>query len=351
MMHRSHSQGTRSSREIPSCWFALALAGYFLSFGNALALDAVPSFGENSGELDMLVHIPAGNTEALPLVVALHGCQQMATGFDDETGLATLADATPFVLLLPQQRQANNERGCFNWFQVEDNRPGQGESASIRDMIDTAVDQNGLDPNRVYVLGLSAGGAMTAVLLANYPELFAGGAIIAGTPFDCNRPAGLTSIWWWWLSTFFGDAAAASFACGLFNYSTSDRSSGEWGEFVRDAADTSPATWPPVSLWHGDADGTVDPANLRELVEQWTDVHRIDTVPEVSEEIGGGVHEVFEDAAGVPRVEAWRIAGFPHAFPIDPNAVPEACGVQAEFILDAQICAVRRIAQFWGLIP
>ena len=68
------------------------------------------------------------------------------------------------------------------------------------------------------------------------------------------------------------------------------------------------------------------------------------------EEIGGVVHEIFEDAAGVPRFEAWRIAGFPHAVPIDPGTVPEACGVQAEFIKDAHICAVRRIALFWELI-
>ena len=77
-------------------------------------------------------------------------------------------------------RQAN---GCFNWFQSGDIERGHGEAASIRQMVATMVSDHGIDPARVFVTGLSAGGAMTSVMLATYPEVFAGGAIIAGLPY------------------------------------------------------------------------------------------------------------------------------------------------------------------------
>jgi poly(3-hydroxybutyrate) depolymerase len=257
----------------------------------------------------------------------------------------------PFVLLLPQQREANNEQRCFNFFRDEDNRPGLGESGSIRNMIAHAVETYAVDPNRVHVLGLSAGGAMTAVMLANYPELFAGGAILAGAPFDCNRPTTWNYGVWWWLRTFVGEAAAASFACGILGPSATDRSAGNWGEAVRAISEATPERWPRVSIWHGDADDVVDPANRRELVEQWTNVHGIDAEPDDSRTQGDVVHEVFTDDAGVALVEAWRLIDFPHAVAIDPDAEPVACGVAAEFIEPAGICSIRRIASFWGLLP
>ena len=318
---------------------------------DAASLELVPSFGDNPGQLDMFVHVPAGNPGGLPLVVALHGCMQQATDFDDETGLLTLANATPFVLLLPQQRITNNRGRCFNWFRTQDNRPQQGESASIRNMIDAAIARYSADPNQVYVLGLSAGGGMTVVLVANYPRRFAGAAVMAGTPFDCNRPYGFAAGWWLWLNMVLGDAESAAYSCGLLGNTTTDRSAADWGEFVRDEGGAPPTQWPPMSLWQGGADGIVDPANQRELVEQWTNLHGIDAVPDSSDTMGAIVRQVFQDSEGAVRVETWRIAGFPHAVPIDPGQGPEACGVAADFVVDADICAVRRIAAFWGLIP
>ena len=77
---------------------------------------------------------------------------------------------------------ANNQNACFNWFEREDTRRDSGEALSIRQMIDAMVKRHSIDPSRVYIVGLSAGGAMTAVMLATYPEVFAGGAIVAGVP-------------------------------------------------------------------------------------------------------------------------------------------------------------------------
>jgi poly(3-hydroxybutyrate) depolymerase len=217
-------------------------------------------------------------------------------------------------------------------------------------MIETALTRYQLDRNRVYVLGLSAGGSMSAVMLANYPDLFAGGGIIAGTPFDCNRGSGLTWGLWLWYRTFFGDAASATYSCGLLGYMTTNRTAAEWGDYVRAVTDTSPNRWPIVSIWTGTADRTVDPANRQELIEQWTNVHGIDAHPDLEVSIGDATRMVFEDPAGAELVESWQAKGFPHAFPIDPELGPEACGHPGPFIVDANICAVRRIAEFWGLL-
>ncbi len=318
--------------------------------GPTAALESLVDFGPNPGALEARVHVPSDLEPGAPLVVALHGCTQEAAAFDDETGLTALADSAPFVLLLPQQTTVNNAQACFNWFQRGDNRPGAGESASLRSMIQHVATTSDVDPARIYVLGLSAGGSMTAVLLANYPDLFAGGAIIAGTPFECNRPAGAFDFIWWWSNTLFGEAASATAACGLLGNTPTDRAAEDWGAAVREVAETLPAAWPVVSLWQGDADTVVAPANQDELLKQWTDVHGIDAAADTTQVSGEVIREVFMDGAGVARVETWRLASFPHAVPIDPEP-PEACGVAAPFIEDAGVCAVRRIAAFWGLTP
>ena len=80
---------------------------------------------------------------------------------------------------------ANNQNACFNWFQPEDTARDRGEALSIRQMIDAMIARHSVDRSRVYVVGLSAGGAMAAAMLAAYPERFAGGAIVAGVPYGC----------------------------------------------------------------------------------------------------------------------------------------------------------------------
>src|SRR6185312_13986051 len=88
-----------------------------------------------------------------------------------------------FALLLPEQQRTNNPNGCFNWFLPEHSRRDQGEALSIRQMIAKSVRDFGIDRQRIFVTGLSAGGAMTSIMLACYPDVFAGGAIIAGLPY------------------------------------------------------------------------------------------------------------------------------------------------------------------------
>jgi poly(hydroxyalkanoate) depolymerase family esterase len=129
----------------------------------------------------MFKYVPAQPEPAL--VVVLHGCTQTAANYDLGAGWSTLADRYGFVLLLPQQQASNNLNSCFNWFLADDIERGKGEARSIRQMVETMILDHGIDRGRVFVTGLSAGGAMTSVMLATYPDMFAAGAVIAGLPY------------------------------------------------------------------------------------------------------------------------------------------------------------------------
>jgi len=140
-------------------------------------------FGSNPGRLRMLVHLPTDPPRrGAPLIVLLHGCGQSAASFAAEGGWTALADRLAVPLVLPVQSEDNNQGRCFNWFRPMHTSRGHGEALSIRHMISSAIQRFGSDPERVFIAGLSAGGAMAAALLASYPEVFAAGAVCAGLP-------------------------------------------------------------------------------------------------------------------------------------------------------------------------
>jgi poly(hydroxyalkanoate) depolymerase family esterase len=104
-------------------------------------------------------------------------------GYDLGAGWSTLAERYGFVLLLPQQQPANNLHRCFNWFLADDLERDKGEALSIRQLGEVMIHDHHIDRDRVFVTGLSAGGAMTPVMLATYPEIFVAGGVIAGLPY------------------------------------------------------------------------------------------------------------------------------------------------------------------------
>ncbi|MBU2962357.1 PHB depolymerase family esterase [Citreicella sp. C3M06] len=339
--------------------FAKTLLGALLGALPAplVALEEITDFGSNPGQLQMFLQRPSETLDEMPLVVALHGCTMSADRFDNETGLAALAEELGFVLLLPQQSDDNQPRKCFRWYDEDHNRPGLGESASILQMIDHALAHEAIDPDRVEIMGLSAGGAMTAVMLANYPSRFDGGAIIAGLPFDCNRPRGTFDGWWSvlrglrWSSLF--DGADAAYACGVKSgLAPVDRDPADWARYITDIAQDVPETWPRLSIWQGAADETVEPQNLRELVDQWTALQPdLVQIPETDETVSGATRKVWRLHSGEPRLETWELPDLPHAVPVNAQATP-ACGIaEADYMSNGTICAVRRIVDFWGLLP
>jgi len=133
----------------------------------------------------MFAYAPEHLPPKAPLVVALHGCTQTADEYDHGTGWSSLSDSLGFAVVYPQQQPANNPMNCFSWFLPGDIARGHGEALSIREMVEHAIATFAADRRKVFVTGLSAGGAMASVMLATYPEVFAGGAIIAGLPYGC----------------------------------------------------------------------------------------------------------------------------------------------------------------------
>ena len=303
-------------------------------------------FGSNPGNLRMFSYVPAELAPGGSLIVVLHGCKQRAATFARDAGWLAFADSARLALLLPEQKGlprlfhdiyvspwavalfgANNQNACFNWFEPDDTARDRGEALSIRQMIDAMIARHSLDPLRVYIVGLSAGGAMAAAMLAAYPERFAGGAIVAGVPYGC------------------ADTVAKALQCmkpGI------DQTPAEWGRRVRKLAGGAGRV-PPVSIWHGGADDRVVPRNRQELVEQWTAVHGVTGPPAHHSDGGPLMRELYKDGAGITVVESVLVKGLGHAFPIRTDDT-SSCGQPGDFVVSAGVCAAMEISRFWGLI-
>ena len=290
-------------------------------------LREIAEFGPNPGGLRMLTYVPANAPPEAPLVVVLHGCTQTAGGYDVGAGWSTLADRYGFVLLLPEQSAANNPNRCFNWFQDQDTRRDSGEAASIRAMIDTMIASHSIDRAKIFVTGLSAGGAMTSAMLAAYPDVFAGGAIVAGLPHG-----------------------AASDVRSAFSAMAGDFSGrgANWPAHVTRASGHS-GPWPVVSIWHGSADATVAPANAEAIVAQWRGVHGVDAQPSSTGMVDGHARRVWRDDKGREVIEAYSIAGLGHGTPLATGNGDAQCGRAGPFLLEAGISSSYHIAKFWGL--
>lgn len=146
-------------------------------------LTLLEKFGTDPGSLLANIYIPRNFPKNGPLVVVLHGSTQSAEDYNTGSGWSMLSEECGVALLFPGQKRCNNAIGGFNWFKRRDSQRDLGEPLSIRQMIGEVGKDYVIDPSRVFITGLSSGGAMTSVMLATYPEVFAGGAIIAGLPY------------------------------------------------------------------------------------------------------------------------------------------------------------------------
>lgn len=305
------------------------LAGPLAPARAAVTLQQIGAFGSNPGQLTMYVYRPASLPAHPPVVVALHGCTQNARTYADNSGLPELADRRGFVLVLAETTSVNNPNKCFNWFQTTDNRRGQGEAASIRQMVAHAASAYSTDPARTFVTGLSAGGAMTSVMLAAYPDVFAAGAVVAGLPYDCTKDTG-------------------PYTCMSPGV---DKSPAAWAQLVRDAYPAWTGPWPRVAIWHGDADTTVAPRNADELRDQWTALHGLSQAPGRTSNIGPDAtrREEYLTGDGTVAVEVDRVPRIGHGTPVDPGSGPEQCGSTGAPYFLASICSSHWISRFFGL--
>lgn len=295
-------------------------------------LTPVSNFGTNPGNLNMYYYAPTGLSGPAPLVVVMHGCTQDAFSYASESDWNSLADEYGFYVVYPEQINANNSSGCFNWFESGDYRRGFGECRSIKAMVDYMKNTFSVDASRVHVTGFSAGGAMTTVMLATYPEVFASGAVMAGLPYRCAT--GLTE--------------AFSALNGSVNLSPS-----QWASRVQNENPGYSGPWPKVAVFHGTSDFTVREANQQEIVEQWTAIAGADANADaILSNFNGSASTTlrrYDNSSGEAIVLSYSFNGMGHAIAIDPGSGPEQGGNAGSYTSDEDLWSSYWAADFFGL--
>jgi poly(hydroxyalkanoate) depolymerase family esterase len=288
----------------------------------------VARFGSNPGRLRMLVFHPSRRpAPGAPLILLLHGCRQDGAAFAAQSGWIALAERLSIPLVIPEQNAGNHRHRCFRWYEPQHNARGAGEAMSIRQMLRHASREFGSDRRGVFILGLSAGGAMAAALLAAYPAVFAAGAVVAGLPVG----------------------AATTPAMAMLRMRRADPFATGHGlaAAVRARTRARPGRpWPRISIWQGQQDRVVDPANARQLAVQWAALHGCPEAPTDDEMPSPGQRHRVWRARGAPVAELWTLEGMAHGYPIAPG-----CGRPGPWVLPGGIAATRHIAAFWGLLP
>ena len=268
------------------------------------------SFTGASGTRAFKLFAPAGfEGDSLPLVVMLHGCTQDPDDFAAGTRMNELAQAQGFFVLYPAQAARSNAHKCWNWFSPADQRRGAGEPALLVGMVRHVLQTHPIDPDRVYVAGLSAGGAMAAILAQEYPDLFAAAGVHSGVPAGAAHdvPSAFSVM-------KNGPKATPSWP--------SPGSTG-WPNGDREAppAETPGRRGPaPVIVFHGDADATVSAANGDAVIA--AALAGVDAVADTIADPGGAKRQIRRTvwrsagaSAEAPTLaEQWVIEGAPHAW-------------------------------------
>lgn len=240
------------------------------------------SHSNAAGRRDFKLYIPPGaGGRALPLVVMLHGCTQNPDDFAAGTAMNELADAQGFYVLYPAQSQQANPQRCWSWFKHNHQARGRGEPALLAGMTREVMADHTVDAERVYVAGLSAGGAMAAILGDAYPDLYAAVGVHSG------------------LAT--GIATDLPSALGAMKGG---------GQPLR-----AGASGVPTIVFHGDADTTVHPANGQHVVMASAGTTTSVEVEQLSTPGGRATtRSVHRAPDGTVLAEHWLVHGTAHAW-------------------------------------
>ena len=256
------------------------------------------SYSNHAGTRRYKTYVPATyDGQPVPLVVMLHGCKQNPDDFAAGTRMNALAEEHRFIVVYPQQAKRANVSQCWNWFQTRDQQRGQGEPSLIAGITREVADAYHADASRIYVAGLSAGGAMAAVMGATYPDLYAAVGIHSGLAYAAARdvPSAFAAMR--------GESAKKA---------------------AREPAAEALSRSVPTIVFHGDADATVHPSNGEHVIAAASrpssaDIAGESARSEATLENGSArgrdyTRSTYRDASGKPVLEHWIVHGAGHAW-------------------------------------
>jgi poly(hydroxyalkanoate) depolymerase family esterase len=276
-----------------------------------------------AGSRTYKLYVPSGYTgQAVPLVVMLHGCTQSPDDFAAGTRMNELAEEQTFLVAYPAQTQAANMSKCWNWFSAGDQQRDQGEPSLIAGITREIIRDLAVEPGRVYIAGLSAGGAAAAIMGATYPDLYAAIGVHSG--LACGAASDMPS----------------AFAAMKQGGSAPRKGARRQGRSARAV---------PTIVFHGDRDTTVNPINGDEVVAQAKASADLQTSVNRGQSAAGMSYSctVHTDASGQTMLEQWVLHGAGHAWSggspagsyTDPKG-PDASREMMRFFLQHSTAAV-----------
>jgi len=230
---------------------------------------------------------PQSAGRALPLVVMLHGCTQDPDDFAAGTNMNAPAREQGFFVLYPAQSKESNAQSCWNWFNRAHQLRGSGEPALLADMTQWVMKAYGIDAQRVYIAGLSAGGAMADIVAAAYPEIYAAVGVHSGLP-----------------------RGAATNVAGAFAVMKNGLPAARLTAAIKEAT-------VPTIVFHGDADHTVHPDNGEQVIAVLLrGVQSSETTLQQGVASGGRgyTRTTYRDDGGLAVAEHWLVKGAGHAW-------------------------------------
>jgi feruloyl esterase len=316
------------------CILIVCISFVFMSMSSVACqnlLVEVSEFGANPGDLQMFKYVPEQMEGSPAMVVVLHGCAQSAEDIARLTDWNKLAIQHQFAVLYPQQKATNNIQKCFNWFVEEDIQKESGESLSIKAMIDQMVQDHGIDTSRIFVTGMSAGGAMTSVMMATYPHYFQAGAILSGVPY--------------------GGATNLTDAVSLMGGGV-EKSGEEWAQLVKDQNPSYAGAYPELMVFQGTDDPIVKAPNADKIIRQWGTLHGLADTPSEQVPLDGlpAIQRSSWEKEDQEVMVRFDIEGLGHAIAIDPGKGAKQGGQEGTFAKDVDFYSTYWIAKFFELL-